>query len=141
MAEDRARRFLMTKKQNHPTSHLFQLLPSHPGAAMLLIHSPMRVGGQISLEMSLDKNELQSAKKRNPVYPIEGSSARASFALKRWFLTSSTLLLPLCQSCPAVMEQVMCCRAQGGLRRAPAHPPISPINTSFNRSNRKLCFL
>lgn len=71
---------------------------------MLQIHSPKRVGGRFSLEMSLDKNQLQGAKEKNPVYPTEGSLACASFALKRWLLTLSALPPPLCQSCPAVME-------------------------------------
>lgn len=71
---------------------------------MLLIHSPKQVGRWFSVEMSKDKNELKSAKEKNPVYPMEGSSAHASFALKRWLLTLSALPPPLCQSCPAVME-------------------------------------
>lgn len=66
-----------------------------PGAAALLIHSPEGVGGRFLLEMSLDKNDLQSTKKtHSPVYSTGGSSARAGFASKRRLLTWSALPPP-----------------------------------------------
>lgn len=68
-------------------------------------------------------------KKNNPVYSMEESSTHASFALKRWLLTSSTLppVLPVGDWVRDTLQSSG--RVPGELRRTPWSPPAKLLST------------